>query len=39
LVAPLHGRLFLTGEPIHAELAELLVDHLLDGAAAHARDP
>jgi AcrR family transcriptional regulator len=35
LVAPLHGRLLLTGEPIHDDLPERLVDLLLDGAAAH----
>jgi len=32
LVAPLHGRLLLTGEPIDEKLAERLVDLVLDGA-------
>jgi AcrR family transcriptional regulator len=32
LVAPLHGRLLLTGEPIDEMLAERLVDLVLDGA-------
>jgi AcrR family transcriptional regulator len=34
LVAPLHGRLLLTGEPIDDGLAEQLVDLVLYGAAA-----
>ncbi len=34
LVAPLHGRLLLTGERIDNELAERIVDLVLDGAAA-----
>ncbi len=38
LVAPLHGRLLLTGEPID-DLPERLVDLLLDGAAAHRPGP
>ena len=32
LIAPLHGRLLLTGEPIDAQLAERIVDLVLDGA-------
>jgi AcrR family transcriptional regulator len=34
LVAPIHGRLLLTGEPVGDELAERLVDLALNGAAA-----
>jgi AcrR family transcriptional regulator len=33
LVAPLHGRLLLTGEPIDDDLPERIVDMVLDGAA------
>ncbi len=33
LVAPLHGRLLLTGEPIDGDLPERLVDLVLHGAA------
>ena len=33
LVAPVHSRLLLTGEPIDDALAEQLVDLVLDGAA------
>ncbi len=33
LVAPLHGRLLLTGEPIGDDLPERIVDMVLDGAA------
>jgi AcrR family transcriptional regulator len=33
LVAPLHGRLLMTGEPIDEELPERIVDMVLDGAA------
>jgi AcrR family transcriptional regulator len=32
LVAPLHGRLLLTGEPVDAQLGERIVDLVLDGA-------
>lgn len=39
LVAPVHGRLLLTGEPIDDDLPERLVDLLLDGAAAHPGGP
>jgi AcrR family transcriptional regulator len=34
LIAPIHGRLLLTGEPVGDELAERLVDLVLGGAAA-----
>jgi AcrR family transcriptional regulator len=34
LVAPVHGRLLLTGEPIDDALTERLVDLVLDGASA-----
>jgi hypothetical protein len=34
LVAPIHGRLLLTGEPVGDELAESLVDLALYGAAS-----
>ena len=34
LVAPIHGRLLLTGEPVDDELAERLVDQVLTGVAA-----
>ena len=33
LIAPIHGRLLLTGEPVGDELAERLVDLALNGAA------
>ena len=33
LVAPIHGRLLLTGEPVDDELAERLVDQVLTGVA------
>ena len=32
LIAPLHGRLLLTGEPVDEELGERIVDLVLDGA-------
>jgi hypothetical protein len=32
LIAPLHGRLLLTGEPVDQELGERIVDLVLDGA-------
>jgi AcrR family transcriptional regulator len=34
LVAPIHGRLLLTGEPVDDDLAERLVEVALNGAAA-----
>ena len=34
LVAPIHGRLLLTGEPVDEDLAERLVEVALNGAAA-----
>ena len=34
LVAPIHGRLLLTGEPVGDDLAEQLVEVALNGAAA-----
>jgi AcrR family transcriptional regulator len=34
LVAPIHGRLLLTGEPVDDELAERLVDQVLTGVAS-----
>jgi AcrR family transcriptional regulator len=34
LVAPIHGRLLLTGEPVDDDLAEQLVEVVLNGAAA-----
>jgi Tetracyclin repressor-like, C-terminal domain len=37
LVAPLHGRLLLTGEPVDATLAERIVDLVLDGALRRQR--
>jgi AcrR family transcriptional regulator len=38
LVAPIHGRLLLTGEPVDDDLAEQLVELVLNGAAAkHSR--
>jgi hypothetical protein len=39
LVAPIHGRLLLTGEPVGDELAERLVDLVLRGAATAPDDP
>jgi AcrR family transcriptional regulator len=36
LVAPLHARLLITGEPIDDDLAERLVDLMLNGAADQA---
>lgn len=39
LVAPIHGRLLLTGEPVDDELAEQLVEVVLNGAAAAPMDP
>ena len=33
LVAPIHGRLLLTGEPVDDDLAERLVDQALNGVA------
>jgi AcrR family transcriptional regulator len=39
LIAPIHGRLLLTGEPVGDELAEPLVDLALRGAAAVADRP
>jgi hypothetical protein len=33
LIAPIHGRLLLTGEPVGDELAERLVELALTGAA------
>jgi AcrR family transcriptional regulator len=35
LIAPIHGRLLLTGEPVGDELVERLVDLALNGAAPH----
>jgi AcrR family transcriptional regulator len=35
LIAPIHGRLLLTGEPVDDDLAERLVDLALNGAAPH----
>jgi hypothetical protein len=34
LVAPIHGRLLLTGEPIDDDFAERLVNQVLTGVAA-----
>ncbi len=34
LIAPIHGRLLLTGEPVYDGLADRLVDMALNGAAA-----
>jgi hypothetical protein len=34
LVAPIHGRLLLTGEQVDDELAERLVDQVLTGVAS-----
>ncbi len=39
LVAPIHGRLLLTGEPVDEALAEQLVDVVFNGAAASPSDP
>jgi hypothetical protein len=39
LVAPLHGRVLLTGEPIDDELAVRIVDLVLDGAAPRKPSP
>ena len=36
LVAPIHGRLLLTGEPVDEELADRIVDLVLNGAALRA---
>jgi hypothetical protein len=33
LIAPIHGRLLLTGEPVDDDLAQRLVDLALNGAA------
>jgi AcrR family transcriptional regulator len=38
LVAPIHGRLLLTGEPVDDDLAEQLVEVALNGAAATPRE-
>ena len=38
LIAPIHGRLLLTGEPVGDDLAEQLVDVALNGAAAAPRE-
>ena len=35
LIAPIHGRLLLTGEPVDDDLAVQLVDLALNGAAPH----
>jgi AcrR family transcriptional regulator len=37
VIAPLHGRLLLTGEPIDEELGERLVDLVLNGATTPSR--
>jgi Tetracyclin repressor-like, C-terminal domain len=34
LIAPIHGRLLLTGEPVNDDLARRLVDIALNGATA-----
>ena len=39
LVAPIHGRLLLTGEPVDDDLAEQLVEVALNGAAAKRSRP
>jgi len=39
LVAPIHGRLLLTGEPVDDDLAEQLVELALNGSAATPREP
>ena len=38
LIAPIHGRLLLTGEPVGDDLAKRLVDIALNGAAAPPRE-
>ena len=38
LIAPIHGRLLLTGEPVDDDLAEQLVDLALNGAAVSPRE-
>jgi AcrR family transcriptional regulator len=38
LIAPIHGRLLLTGEPLGDDLAEQLVDLALNGAAVAPRE-
>jgi AcrR family transcriptional regulator len=38
LIAPIHGRLLLTGEPVGDDLAEQLVDLALNGAAVARRE-
>ena len=38
LIAPIHGRLLLTGEPVGDDLAEQLVDLSLNGAAVAPRE-
>ena len=38
LVAPIHGRLLLTGEPVDADFAKRLVDQALSGAASARRE-
>jgi AcrR family transcriptional regulator len=38
LIAPIHGRLLLTGEPVGGDLAKRLVDIALNGAAATPRE-
>ncbi len=38
LVAPIHGRLLLTGEPVDADFAKRLVDLALTGAASARRE-
>ena len=37
LIAPLHGRLLLSGEPVDEQLGERLVDLVLNGVAAPSR--
>jgi AcrR family transcriptional regulator len=38
LVAPIHGRLLLTGEPVDDDFAQRLVDQALSGAASARRE-
>ena len=38
LVAPIHGRLLLTGEPVDDDFAQQLVDQALSGAASARRE-
>jgi hypothetical protein len=38
LIAPIHGRLLLTGEPVDDDLAVQLVEVALNGAAAAPRE-